>query len=389
MKLLYVSTHQIHNLTPLFRALTKRKEIKFKTIYWVNISTNVYDPEFDKRINFDVDPFSGHDYQCLFNDKKDVYNFGFLTRLKVIPRLIKLIFTEKFDVIVFHGYGVPHIFGAITSKIIGKKTILRNISYNLGKRSLIKRSLRYILYSFSNLFFDNYWTIHRLNELFFLNFNVKKKNMYLIDHCQGEYKSMIENEPSLLLNKNDFCNKYDLPNNKKFILFAGRFIERKNPKILIESFFNANLSDDWFLIIVGNGKFEKDLKSYVKNNNLKNIKFFDFQSQKKIISFFKNSEFLVVPSNVGDTHGNIAAEAIQFGCALLLSNMVGLHLECVKEDIGLVFDIDKNDQLTSHLQLLCSDNDILKKFQINAFEYGKKKTPEYSANLIVNSLLKK
>ena len=200
---------------------------------------------------------------------------------------------------------------------------------------------------------------------------------------------MIENEPSLLLNKDDFCNKYDLPNNKKFILFAGRFIERKNPKILIESFFNANLSDDWFLIMVGNGKFEKDLKSYVENNNVKNIKFFDFQSQKKIISFFKNSEFLVVPSNIGDTHGNIAAEAIQFGCALLLSNMVGLHLECVKEDIGLVFDIDKNDQLTSHLQLLCSNNDILKKFQINAFEYGKKKTPEYSANLIVNSLLKK
>jgi hypothetical protein len=48
MKLLYVSSHQIHNLTPLFRALTKRKEIKFKTIYWVNISTNVYDIKRNK-----------------------------------------------------------------------------------------------------------------------------------------------------------------------------------------------------------------------------------------------------------------------------------------------------------------------------------------------------
>ena len=213
--------------------------------------------------------------------------------------------------------------------------------------------------------------------------------MFLIDHCQGEYKLMIENDPSLLLNKNDFCNKYGLPNNKKFILFAGRFIERKNPKILIESFFNAKLSDDWFLIMAGNGKFEKDLKTYVKNNKLKNVKFFDFQSQKKILIFFKNSEILVVPSELGDTHGNIAAEAIQFGCALILSNMVGLHPECQKEDIGLVFDINKNYQLTSHLQLLCGDNNILKKFQVNALEYGKKKTPEYSANLIVKSLLAK
>ena len=106
------------------------------------------------------------------------------------------------------------------------------------------------------------------------------------------------------------------------------------------------------------------------------------------MSFFKNSEFLVVPSNLGDTHGNIAAEAIQFGCALLLSNMVGLHPECIKEDIGLVFDINKNDQLTSHLKTLCSNNDILKRFQVNASEYGKKKTPEYSADLIVKSLKK-
>ena len=158
---------------------------------------------------------------------------------------------------------------------------------------------------------------------------------------------------------------------------------------MIESFFNAKLSDDWFLIMAGNGKFEKDLKTYVKNNKLNNVKFFDFLSQKKIISFFKNSEILVVPSELGDTHGNIAAEAIQFGCALILSNMVGLHPECQKEDIGLVFDINKNYQLTSHLQLLCGDNNILKKFQVNALEYGKKKTPEHSANLIVNSLLAK
>ena len=389
MKLLYVTTHQIHNLTPLFRALAKMKEIKFKTIYWVNISKNHHDPGFNKIIDFEVDPLSGHDYHCLFNNEKNIYDWSFIFQLKVIPRLIKQILTEKFDVVVFHSYTIPHIFGAIAAKIIGKKTVIRNISYNLGKRNLIKKVFRSFLYKFSNIFFDKYWTIHELNESFYLNFNVKKKNMYLIDHCQGEYKSMIEEDPSLILNKNDFCSKYDLPTNKKFILFAGRFIERKNPKILIESFLKANLSDDWFLIMIGNGKFEMDLKSFAKNNNLKNIKFFDFQGQKKIVSFFKNSEFLVVPSQLGDTHGNIAAEAIQFGCALILSNMVGLHPECIKEEVGLVFDIDKKNQLTSHLELLCSNKNILKKFQINAIEYGKKKTPEYSAELIVNSLLKK
>ena len=71
MKLLYFCSHQIHNLTPLFRSLAKRKEIKFKVIYWVNISTNHHDPGFNKIINFEVDPLSGYDYYCLFNERKD------------------------------------------------------------------------------------------------------------------------------------------------------------------------------------------------------------------------------------------------------------------------------------------------------------------------------
>ena len=71
MKLLYFCSHQIHNLTPLFRSLAKRKEIKFKVIYWVNISTNHHDPGFNKTINFEVDPLSDYDYYCLFNERKD------------------------------------------------------------------------------------------------------------------------------------------------------------------------------------------------------------------------------------------------------------------------------------------------------------------------------
>ena len=39
MKLLYVSTHQIHNLTPLFREMTKQNKIDLKVVYWQKISS--------------------------------------------------------------------------------------------------------------------------------------------------------------------------------------------------------------------------------------------------------------------------------------------------------------------------------------------------------------
>ena len=54
--------------------------------------------------------------------------------------------------------------------------------------------------------------------------------------------------------------KYSLPQNKKFILFAGRFVERKNPNILVDAFINSNISEDWCLIMVENGKFELEFE---------------------------------------------------------------------------------------------------------------------------------
>ena len=101
--------------------------------------------------------------------------------------------------------------------------------------------------------------------------------------------------------------------------------------------------------MVGNGNFELNLKNLVKEKKIKNIKFIDFKDQYEIVNFFKYSQIIFLSSNLGDTHGNIAAEAIQFGCALILSNMVVLSPECEKNKIGLqddyywMFDLSKGD----------------------------------------------
>ena len=54
--------------------------------------------------------------------------------------------------------------------------------------------------------------------------------------------------------------------------------------------------------------------------------------------------------------------------------------------MGLVFDIDNKEQLTKNLELICQNKNLLKKFQANALEYGKKKTPVHAANLIMKYL---
>ena len=386
MKLLYICAHPIPNLTPLFRELNKKDKISFKTVYWQDLSDDIHDARFNQVINFGIDQYSGYDYFFLCNKKRKTADYSFLFQLKTLFRLIKFIIKEDFDVIAFHSYYFPHIFASILAKLKRKKTIMRSISYNLGKRNIVKKIMRFCYYSFANIFLDQYWSIHKLNTSFFLAFGAKKEKITLVHHCQGEYKELLKKDSRLLLSHEETCVKYGFPKNKKFILFVGKFFERKNPKLLLQSFIDAKLNNDWVLLMVGTGKFEKEMSSLVQTENINNVKLLGFKNQKELIGLFANSEILVAPSNVGDTHCNVVAEAIQFGCALIASNMIGLYPEIIYEEVGLVFDIEKKDQLIDHLRLLTTDTNLLSKCQKNAAEYGKKKTPQYSSNQIIENL---
>ena len=382
MKLLYVSTHQITNLIPLFRSVSKNN-IDFKVIYWQNLSPEYDCKYYEKKINYGMDMLSGYRKHFLCNKIRYVVNHSFLFKFLSLFRLIKFLINEDFDQIIFHhSYLYTHGFCAIVAKLMGKKTIARSMSYNLGNRNIFKKILRFVYYRFFNLFYDNFWSIHKLNEEFFKCFGANENNIHLIHHCQGDYKNLINQNNNLLLSKVNFCHRYHLPHDKKFILFAGIFIERKNPKLLLECFIKADIPDDWILLMVGDGKFANEMKFLVKEEKIDNVKFMGFRDQKELIGFFSNSEILVAPSNSGDTHCNVAAEAIQFECAIIASNMVGLYPEFIKEKVGLVFDINKQEELIKHLKKMTSDINFLSECQQNAKEYGKKKTPEFSGDQI-------
>ena len=65
-----------------------------------------------------------------------------------------------------------------------------------------------------------------------------------------------------------------------------------------------------------------------------------------------------------------------------------LSPECKENKIGLVFDIDKNDDLIKNLKIITQNENLLKDFQNNALQYGKTKKPDYVADLIIKLINK-
>ena len=137
MKLLYICSHQIHNLTPLFRELSKNASLDLTVVYWQKISSSYHDPEFNKIVNFGIDQFRYNHY-CLFTKEKITYENSLYFKIKVLFALIKYLLSKDYDRIIVHGYTFPNIAALIISKLKGKSTIMRDISYNLGKRNFFQ-----------------------------------------------------------------------------------------------------------------------------------------------------------------------------------------------------------------------------------------------------------
>ena len=391
MKVLFVCSHQIQNLIPLFVELNKKKDFNFKVIYWEKLTSFHYDEEFKQQIDFNINFYRNYDFVSLSKEKNSTKSFfSFFNKIRISINLIKYFFKNDFNTVIFYGYYFPHVISAILLKILGKKTILRSVSYNLGKRNLLKKVIRYFYYRLSNLFFDEFWSICKLNTDFFLSFGVKKEKICLIPSSQITKEFIFNENEKFLLNNEKIVEDNKLSKNKKFILFAGKFNSQKRPLFLINSFMNAQLGNEWNLIMSGGGGiFHDDVLKFINKNNLSNVSFVGYKNLREMIGLYTISDIVVLPSDYGETHGNVLMEAIQFECALIASDRTGIYPEILREQMGLVFKAAYKSDLIEKFKLLTKDKELLLKLKKNGIKYSEKIKPLYAANKMSELLLKK
>ena len=111
--------------------------------------------------------------------------------------------------------------------------------------------------------------------------------------------------------------------------------------MLLEAFIESKISNEWLLLISGDGYYRDKVLDIIDRNKKKNILFVGFQNIREILTLYSLSDIIVLPSDYGETHGNVLLEATQFNCALVASDRVGLYPELINNNLGLVFDAEK------------------------------------------------
>ena len=95
-----------------------------------------------------------------------------------------------------------------------------------------------------------------------------------------------------------------------------------------------------------------------------------------------------MPSDYGETNGNVLLEASQFNCALIASDRVGAHPEIIENKTGLVFDASDKNELTKKIEILTEDKYLRELFKMNNLKFSDKIQPSYAANKITEFLKK-
>lgn len=192
--------------------------------------------------------------------------------------------------------------------------------------------------------------------------SVSKGIQECFNYLKPEKKMVIYNPTDIRLT-NEKC---DIKIEGKNFFTMGRLVNIKGFDILIKAF--SKISDrypDWKLNILGEGPEEHNLRMLVKEHNLEErILFHGFVKNPHYI--LKDCDVCVVPSR-SEGFSLVIIEAMKCGVPVVSTDCPVGPRELIENMInGVLVKNEDVDELAKGMELLISDNDLIKKLKNNA-----------------------
>lgn len=126
--------------------------------------------------------------------------------------------------------------------------------------------------------------------------------------------------------------------------FVGRLEDAKGVTRIIEA--GKKLYEKGFRTIhlLGNGPFRKQYEKLAANQPIDFI-FHGFQSREYVFEIMKKSDFFLLPSTASEGFPKVIAEAANFGCIPIVSNISSVG-QYISNENGFLWDTEKESFLT-------------------------------------------
>ncbi len=155
------------------------------------------------------------------------------------------------------------------------------------------------------------------------------------------------------------------------IVFAGRFMEQKNPEHLVDALFQLSYLP-WRCAMLGDGPLLDSIREKIEKSGLSDrFQLPGWMTPEQVINEFSQSDVLVLPSR-SEGLSVVGVQALAMGLAMILSD-VGGNLELVSEtENGFLFPVGDVEMLTKRLKHLLENPEFLRSARAKSFEKAQK-----------------
>jgi glycosyltransferase involved in cell wall biosynthesis len=361
VRLAVVAQFPVHYHLPLYRAMAADPDIDVAVLFMQRAwSASGFDPEIGAAVAWGVEKFAGYPHLVFANVSPWRDGVGFWKFIN--PGLIWHVLTGRYDAVYIHGHNhFSHIACALAAKLGGKRLILRTISNNLGDRPGRIRLARHLIYRPLYALADVLLDIGADNRDYFRAFGVPPRKFVHAPHIVDNDFFAAERQR---LAGRDAALKagFGIDPAQNIVLYSAKFMAKKQPLMLVEAFVEAGLGDDWTLLMVGEGEQREAAEALAARYPQSRIVFAGWLDQSRIAEGYAIADILVLPSAWQETWGLIVNEAMNFGCAVIVSDRVSCGRDLVADCCGLIFPHDDRAALVGALQQLAGDAALRRSF---------------------------
>lgn len=345
MRLAIVTTHPVQYYAPFFQKLQKSGTIIFKVFYTAGAPEAVkFDKGFKRNVDWDVSLLDGYHYEWVENISSRPGSNHF--RGIINPGLLPKIESFHPDAVLVYGWSYHSHLKVIRYFKDRIPVLFRGDSTLIDEQHPVKMMLRRLVlkWVYQNIDFALY--VGTNNKDYYKKLGIVDKQLIFMPHAvDNDRFSKVRDAEAKLIRQSLSISETDI-----VILFAGKFENKKDPFLLLQSFKSLQLSNT-HLLMTGNGELEEKLRSAAGTDH--HIHFMGFQNQSVMPVIYQAADLFCLPSKgPAETWGLAVNEAMAGGKAILVSDKVGCARDLVQNSNGLVFDAGSMTDLESKLNLL-------------------------------------
>lgn len=356
-KISIINSHPIQYFAPLYARMAIEKDIDLEVLYCDDHGLNhSHDTQFGINFSWDIPLLQGYDYEFFknympggfSNESWRTLNPGIIARLIRTPRRL----------VILHGWNnLTNILAIIAGKLKGHTICLKGESAETQesqkpktRNSLKKAVLKFLLFPLT----DYFLYIGQENKAFYKNLGIAEDRLVFSPYCvdndrfSNAFHQLKDHRQSLR-------KKLGLPENKKLILFVGKYIEKKRPLDLLKAFRHLPAGLDAGIVFVGEGNLRPQMEAFIAKHRLRDIHLTGFVNQSRIPEYYSACDLFVMCSGIGETWGLAVNEAMNFHLPLIVSKTTGCSRDLVREgENGFTFKTGDHLELASRIRHLLS-----------------------------------